>query len=169
MGRVWNATSNPWNHLELLIVPLSKRGETEQLRVFRSGLILERDIIDNGFLLEQIETRANLRSRSRFGTGSGFSIRRQAWLTRRYRFDLIRSVRLAKENRDESVRSNLRQDLTRLPVRRPRAFNVVAVNLIDDLLIRSAERFLPLAADGTLCAGILRSSLPPQKAYEGPG
>ncbi len=84
------------------------------------------------------------------------------------------AVRVAKSNaRVNGVRLAVAQlDLTRLPMRGSRCFEVICANLIYDLLIQERRRILNrLAPDGTLVlAGILKEQFEAvQKRYEGEG
>jgi ribosomal protein L11 methyltransferase len=84
------------------------------------------------------------------------------------------AVRVAKDNAAQNdVRVPiLRRDLTRLPMRSSRQFDVVCANLIYDLLIAQRDKLLArLAPGGTLVlAGILREQFPAvRRAFEEAG
>ncbi len=84
------------------------------------------------------------------------------------------AVRVAKENAavNAVVIKFLQQDLTKLPSKARRPFDVVCANLMYDLLIQERDRLLGrLAPSGTLVlAGILTEQFPAvRRAYEGAG
>lgn len=133
-----------------------------------------------GFCLEQIaqlRTEGARQSLLDAGCGSGILSIAAAKLgyapIEAFDFDPD-AVRVARANAVKNgVRFRLaRQDLTRLPVKAPRRFDLVCANLIYDLLIQEHRRLLArLAPGGTLVlAGILKGQFPAvRRAYEAAG
>ena len=121
------------------------------------------------FCLQQLAVRRNGSPQQSFldiGTGSGILAIAAAKL--RYRpveaFDLDpEAVRVARANaRKNRVSGRLRirvADLTRLPLRATRRYDLICANLLSSLLVREAVRILAfLKTGGTLVlAGILRT------------
>jgi ribosomal protein L11 methyltransferase len=130
------------------------------------------------FCLEQIACLRNGRARQSLldiGSGSGILSIGAAKLgySPVVAFDFDRdAVRVAKENaKANGVRLQLsQQDLTELPERSPKRFDVVCANLIYDLLIQERLKIINrLAPRGTLVlAGILKEQFPKvERAFEG--
>jgi ribosomal protein L11 methyltransferase len=90
-------------------------------------------------------------------------------------FDPV-AVRIAQANMrrnrvDQKIKC-ARRDLTKLPLKSARKFDIISANLISDLLIDESDRILNrLAADGHLIvAGILATQFPEvQQTYEAKG
>jgi ribosomal protein L11 methyltransferase len=138
-----------------------------------------------GFCLRQLVAKSNHETRNSkqsfldIGTGSGILAIAAAKLgySPVYAFDFDpESVRVARANaRKNGVLGKIqitRQDLTRIPQRSIKKYDIVCANLISNLLIAERERIISrLKPDGTLVlAGILKTEFSlVNSAYEQAG